>query len=76
MEEGRVEMADDCESQALRTRWEVGVGEAESVTRPVVPRSLPLQVGLLQEGKRKGRNLGCQSWPSRQGDEPLDGCDG
>lgn len=69
-------MADDWESQTLRTRWGLGVGEAESVTRPVVPQSLPLQVGLLQEGKHKGRNLGCQPWPSRQGDEPLDRCDG
>lgn len=72
----RVEMADDREGQALRTSWGVGVGEAESMTRPVVPQSLPLQVGLLQEGKRKGRNLGGHPGPSRQGDEPLDRCDG
>lgn len=45
-------MADDWEGQALRTSWGVGVGKAESMTRPIVPQSLSLQVGLLQEGKR------------------------
>lgn len=48
----RVEMADDWEGQALRTSWGVGVGKAESMTRPIVSQSLSLQVGLLQEGKR------------------------